>query len=170
MTMQLDENSAVAGVLMGSGLREISQLFGLSRKRSGSGATSPDGAQPSGAQMSQGNIGDIDRLMLLAKMQGQAPGAMPPGAPGQVPGMTPPGPMPLAPSPLGAPPVPPGGPAAPLSQPGAPLPLPPGGGAPSAPPNPLMAALGNAAPGGGMSGGLPMQLLQQLLQGSAGLV
>lgn len=184
MAMPLDESSMAAGVLMGSGLRELSQVLGLSKKKSG--GMSPDGAQPSAANMAQGQIGEIDKILMLAKMQGQAPGAPQPGGPmpggPPMPGMMPPGmmppgagPMPPAPSPPIAPPTTPGGLAAPLPQPGAPLPpgmapptaMPPGG----APPNPMMAALGGAAPGQGMGGGpLPMALLLQLLQGSQGLV
>ncbi len=171
MAMPLDESSMAAGVLMGSGLRELSQVLGLSKKKGGGMA--PDGAQPNAATMAQGQLGDIDKILMLAKMQGGAPGGPQPGGPPMagppMPGM--PGPMPLAPSPPIAPPSTPGGLAAPLPQPGAPSPmLPPGGGAPMAPPNPMMAALGGAAPGGGMGGGLPMQLLAQLLQGSQGLV
>jgi len=171
--LPLDEGSMAAGVLMGSGLRELSQVLGLSRRKS-SGGMSPDGAQPNAQAMATGQLGDIDKILMLAKLQGQNPGAPQPGGPmpggPTMPGMMPPGPglQPPAPSPPIASPVP-GGLAAPLPQPGAPLPMPPGGGAVS-PPNPLMAALGGAAPGGGMGGGLPMQLLMQLLQGSQGLV
>lgn len=178
MAMPLDESSMAAGVLMGSGLRELSQVLGLSKKRGGGMA--PDGAQPNAATMAQGQLGDIDKILMLAKLQGAGPGGPqpmgPPMAGPPMPGMTPEmmpgaGPMPPVPSPPIAPPSTPGGLAAPLPQPGAPSPmLPPGGGA-VPPPNPLMAALGGAAPGGGMGGSpLPMQLLQQLLMGSQGLV
>lgn len=182
MPMNMDENSMAAGLLMGSGLREISQVLGLSRKKSPGGASaSPDGAQPPAGAMAQGNMGDIDKIMMLAKMQGQMPGGGPPmpmpgGPPMGAPAPGLPGQPPLAPSPPLAPP--PGGQAAPLPQPGAPLPpgmvpggMPIGGGAVPPQPNPLMAALGGAAPGAGMGGSpLPMQLLQQLLTGSQGLV
>src|SRR3972149_4641096 len=112
MPMNLDESSMAAGVLMGSGLRELSQVLGLSRKKSG--GMSPDGAQPNAQAMAQGQMGDIDKILMLAKLQGQNPGApqpggpMPggppmPGMPGMMPGQ---GPMPQAPSPPIAPPLP----------------------------------------------------------------
>lgn len=173
MPMNLDEGSMAAGVLMGSGLRELSQVLGLSRKRSTSGGMSQHGEQPNAAALAQGQMGDIDKILMLAKLQGQQPDAPQPGGPmpggPPIPGMIPgQGIPPPAPSPPMSPP--PGGMAAPLPQPGAPSPmLPPGGGA-LTPPNPLLAALGGAAPGGGMGGGLPMTLLMQLLNGSQGLV
>ena len=175
--MQMDENSMIGGMLMGAGLREISQVLGLSKsKKSG---LSQNGEQPPAQVMAQGQMGDIDKMLMLSKLQ-SLQGGGPPGPGGPVPmgpGGPLPGPMPPASSPPLAPP--PGGMAAPLPQPGAPMPpgaagpgpMPPGppmgGGAPT----PMAAALGGAAPGGPPQGnGLPMQLLAQLLQGSQGLV
>lgn len=166
--LQMDENSMIGGMLMGAGLREISQVLGLSKSKKSSGM-SPDGAQPSATQMSQGNMGDIDKILMLSKLQGSGlPGPAGPMA-GTGPGAPMPGPMPQAPSPpMAGPP----GMAAPLPQPGAPMPPGPmpggppmGGGAP----NPMAAALGGAAPSP-MGGGLPIQLLGQLLGASGGLV
>lgn len=96
------------GILAGLGMREFSQLFGLSKNGKQSGQT----AQPSAAALMQGNMGDMDRQMVLAEMlkrqQAAAsplPGAgLPSGA-----GMPPPGGFPPRPMmPPGAPPM--GGP------------------------------------------------------------
>ena len=162
------EDAFATGLLAGAGLREISQVLGLSRKRQGS-----SGAQPSASTMLQGKMGDLDRVMLLARIQSlmggpgggpMGPGAAPmgpglPGAPPSLPGMPgamPPGAGPLPfPSPLARPPMPPMVPPGPLPMPGG-LPMP----APGMP----------GPQGGAMGGGLPIILLKQMLSGAAGPV
>lgn len=165
MPMMLDENSAIAGGLMGAGLREIMSMIGKSKKSPGS-SVSTDGSQPPPADMAQGNIGDIDKLLLLAKLQGAQGQPGMPGMPGMPPGA---GPTPPASLPPGA--LPPGVPG-PALPPGAP---PMVGGQPGMPPG----APGMAMPGPGMGPGMPMQppqqsgglaqILQQLLASHAGL-
>ena len=160
------EDAFATGLLAGAGLREISQVLGLSRKRQGS-----SGAQPSASTMLQGQMGDLDRVMLLARIQslmgGPGGGPMGPGLPGAappmpgamlgaMPGALPPGAGPLPfPSPLARPPMPPMVPPGPLPMPGG-LPL----------PTPAMPG----PQGGAMGGGLPIILLKQMLSGAAGPV
>lgn len=162
-----DQEAFATGLLAGAGLRELSQTLGLSRKR----GSSPAGAQPPAAQLAAGNMGDIDKVLLLAKLQGMLGGAP---APGMVPapmGVNPMAAMaaqarPPMPSPMGAPGMPM---AAPM---GMPRPMMPG--AMPAPAGPMGAPMGappmGGAPGGSPGGGLPMQLLQQLLSGARGVV
>lgn len=159
------EASFASGLLAGAGLREIRQVLGIGRK---DGAKSQ--AEPPAAQLLQGQMGDVDKLLLLARMgtAGQQANALP--GPGMPPGMPPmgppPGPMgpPMGPPPMGAPPMgppgpgmPPGGPMGPppmpmLPPPPGPMPPPPGGPAP--------------VPGGALS----QMLLDQLLASAAGPV
>ena len=101
-----------SGLLAGAGLREISQNLGRAKKRQGEQGQGPAGAMPTASTMLQGNMGDIDRVMLLSRLQSAMgkppmPGLPQPGGP--VPGA---GPMPgpgIPPPGLGAPPMP-GGP------------------------------------------------------------
>ena len=160
--MMGDDSAFATGILAGAGLREVSQVLSAAKKRS------QPTAQPSPATSAQGNLGEIDKILMLARMQ-RALGQPPIGAGG--------GPMqsPLMQGPMAPPPslgVPLQGGAPPLPMAGLPL----GGGVP--PPNPILAALmasrggppgpQQVAPGGGSQ--LPLQLLQQLLQGSSGIV
>ena len=142
-----------SGMLAGAGLREVSQTLGLSRKRQGNKG---GGAMPSASTMLQGNIGDLDRIMLLARLKeamgagmgtpgvGAGPidpmAAMMPGGPGAMP---PPGPLPL--------PLPVGGPGMP------PLPI---GAIPAPGPAPM------PTPGGA----LPLQMLMRLLSDAQGVI
>lgn len=157
---QVDPSEAAfaSGMLAGAGLREISQTLGLSRKRQNAGKGG--GAMPSSATMLGGSMGDLDKMMLLARLK-EAMGAgmgspaaaagstdsMPPMGLGMPPGM--PGP------PLGAGPLPP---ALPMMGPG-PAPLGPL-------PGPLPPALPMPTPGGA----LPLQLLMKLLSDAGGVV
>ena len=156
-TVDPSEAAFASGMLAGAGLREISQTLGLSRKRGGAGKT--NGAMPAAATMMGGNLGEVDKLMLLARLQSMAGGggaagpmdpmaALGPGG-GMPPGM-PPGVGPL--------PMPPGA---------GPLLLPPGAGPilpPGLPPMSPQPPLAN--PGGA----LPLQLLLQMLSGTGGMV
>lgn len=154
------EGSFAAGLLAGAGLREISQTLGLSRRREGAKSQ----AEPPAAQLLQGQMGDVDKLLLLARMgnAGQQANAIPgPGMPpmGPPPGMMPPGPpmgppgMPMGgPPPMGAP-MGPGGPMPPMPM----MPPPPG-----PPPGPAPVPM----PGGALS----QMLLDQLLASAAGPV
>lgn len=163
------EAAFASGMLAGAGLREISQTLGLSRKR-GAGAKD-DGSMPSSATMVQGNMGELDKIMLLARlkesMAGMSgmPGAMPAdpmaalaAPPGMPPG-GPAGPMPPAgPLPPGLPPaMPPGGP---MPLPGGMPPLHPGALAPPIEPPPPQSH----------GGTLPLQMLMKLLGGASGMV
>jgi len=143
----------VAGLFTGAGMREISQQLGLSRKRQGL-AKGQTTAQPTSSSMLQGQLGDLDKVMLLARlqqaMQGNTSAAGPSGPPGLPPGLGPPRPpMGMLPPPM--PPGPPGG--------GPPLPPPPMPGGPPMPMLPPMPPGGGGVPGGP----LQTQLLQQLL-------
>ena len=156
---QVDPSEAAfaSGMLAGAGLREISQVLGLSRKRQGNGATG-GGAMPSSATMLGGSMGDLDRMMLLARLK-EAMGAgmgSPAAAAGPIASVPPMGsgmPRGLAPGlagPVGAAhPLPLGGP-------GLPPPMPAG----LLPPTPM------PTPGGA----LPMQLLMRLLSDAGGVV
>ena len=143
------------GLLAGAGLREISQTLGLSRKRQ-----QTTGAQPSAASMLTGQMGDMDKILLLAKLQGfMGGGGMPGGMPGGAMGAPMPG------GPMGGPmPGPMGGPmgapmgAAPMGLPMMPRPMMPG------------LPMGMPAPPQSVAGGLPIQLLRQLLSGAGGVV
>lgn len=153
-TVDPSEAAFASGMLAGAGLREISQTLGLSRKRQGGKAGG--GAMPAAATMMQGNLGELDKIMLLARLKEAmgagmgAPGggagpidpmaAMMPGGPGA---MAPPGPLPL--------PLPVGGPGMP------PLPV---GAIPAPGPAPM------PTPGGA----LPLQLLMKLLSDAQGVV
>lgn len=170
----MDDSAFATGVLAGAGLREVRQVLNKSKPT--------QTAQPSSASLAQGQMGDIDKIMALSRLQ-RAFGGPPPGM-GAAPGAPPIGPlgpglMAPAPSP-GGPPLLGGAPPPPL--PGLPL----AGGAP--PPNPLLAALmasrggappmgpqlgppmGPVPPPGGGGAQLPMQLLQQLLSNAQGIV
>ncbi len=147
------EAAFATGVLAGAGLREISQTLGLSKKRQQKPGMGAGGAQPSSAQMMEGNLGELDKIMLLAKLQAAANGGGPMG------------PDPLA---AAAPPIPP----PPMGLPGLPGPglpgLPGPMGAPmGAPPIPAPAP----GPAAGAPGGtLPLQMLIQMLGGAGGVV
>src|SRR5262245_58161087 len=95
-----------AGLVTGSGLREISQLFHLSKPKKPEAAA---GAQPSAGRMLQGNMGDVDKILLMARAQQTLAGAGAPGGPGAAP-------PPLAP-PMGLPAMPPPGMAPPMAPP-----------------------------------------------------
>jgi len=150
------QDAFASGLLAGAGLREISQVLGLSKRRGQKPGMG--GPMPSAATMLQGNMGDIDKILLLSRMQGM----MGPGA----------GPMP---GPLGGPAPMPGaaGPMGPMGPLAGPVPLPP-----ALPPAPLpgapvgaMPPVGPMGPGAGVpGGGLPLQLLQQMLSGAGGIV
>ena len=184
-----DQESFATGLLAGAGLRELSQVLGLSRKRE-----SKSGVQPPAGDMLAGQMGDLDKIMLLAKLQGLMPGGAMPGmpggaggAPGGMPGMGMPGAPPMG---MGMPPGMPMRPPMP-GMPGAPM-LPPGGMPPMLPRPPLpgvgmpgavpgvppsgppigmppsaVGAPGGAAPAGGP---LPLQLLQMMLRSANGVV
>lgn len=146
-----DQNSFVTGMLAGLGMRELSQVLGLSRKRQEKST-----AMPSAGEMLSGNMGDLDRIMLLSKLQAAqgGPGGMPgpamPGAPGAPIGGAPmASPMPLPPPPAGV-------------MPGSPV-MPPSPGPIAMPP---LAPSPSATPGGA----LPMALLMKMLTGAGGAV
>lgn len=170
--------SFITGLLAGAGLREISQVLGLSRRREGAKAS----AMPSSATALAGNLGDLDKLMLLAKAQqamggmGGAPplggpGLPPPGMPPMPPGAMPPpglppgrapGLPPMGAGPMGPPPGMPMLPPAMMGGPGMPM-LPPGMG--PGPGGPL-GVPSTPTPGGS----LPMMLLERLLAGAGGVM
>lgn len=157
------QQAFASGILAGAGLREISQVLGLSKKRQA--RMGAGGAMPSSGQMLQGNLGDMDRILLLAKMQQMMAG--PAGGPSPVP------PMPANPALAGPSPIPsllpppvgpmPGG--LPLPPPGPGFAAPPIGGVGLGPQGGL--PVGGANPFGGE---LPMQLLQQMLGSAGGIV
>lgn len=154
------EQSFASGLLAGAGLREISQVLGLSRKRQ---EKSAGGAMPGAGPMLQGNLGDIDKILLLSRLQAAMGGGPP--APGLGPGPGMPGP--LGPGPM-APPMMPPGPLGPMAGPlGPPSPLGPMG-APGMirPPLPGPVPIPAGAPGGN----LPIMLLQQMLGSARGVV
>src|SRR3990167_5153925 len=122
---------------------------------------------PAAAQMLNGNLGDVDKLMLLSRLQSMAGG----GAPGMGPGGPPMDPMAMM-----APPIP-GGPAGPLPGgplPGGPLPIPGAGPIPwpMAGPVPIPGPppMSPQPPLGNPGGALPLQLLLQMLSGTQGMV
>ena len=157
------EQAFASGMLAGAGLREVSQVLGLSRKRQGNGGKG-GGAMPSSATMLGGSMGDLDRIMLLARLKeamgaGMGSGPSEPGMAqemvGPLPGILPmvgPSAPPMGPL---TPPVPPGG-GLPLAGPGLPPPMPAG----LMPPTPM------PTPGGA----LPLQLLMKLLSDAGGVV
>jgi hypothetical protein len=141
------------GMLAGLGLREFSQLFGLSK------GNKQSQAQPSAASLMQGNMGDMDRQMVLAEMMKRQqaaasplPGAgLPPGV-----GMPPPGAIPPRPAPM----LPPGAAPGPIdprmammlaAQRGAPAPAP-------------------APAGGPVATALLSQLMAKAMQARSGLI
>ena len=106
-----DQSTFATGMLAGLGLRELSQVMGLSRRRQ---QKPQQQAMPSAATMLEGNMGDVDRMLLMSKLQrfmppGAAgmPGSLGPGAP--PPGLAGPGPGPLPMGPGGPMPGPMGG-------------------------------------------------------------
>ena len=147
------DTTFATGMLAGLGLRELSQVLGLSRKGQKSqqtGMAPIAGMVPGAADMLNGQLGDIDKLIMLSKLQAQqGPPAGPAGMPGAAPGPPPPGPMP-GPSPLNSP--------APMSALAAAQP--PMGPAPMAPP------AGPPIAGGGV---VPM-LLKQMMGQAGGMV
>lgn len=157
-TSDPSQQAFASGILAGAGLREISQVLGLSKKRQA--RMGAGGAMPSSGQMVQGNLGDMDRILLLAKMQAMMGGA--PGGPEAVP------PMPANPAMGGVAPLPPllpppVGPMVGSSMLGA---APIGGLGPMAP-----GPVGPPMPGANPYGGeLPMALLQQMLGSAGGIV
>lgn len=162
------------GMLAGLGLREMSQLLGLSKK--GKAQQPGGGMELPAADQLAGQLGDIDKLIILSRLMGQSGAAPGAGA----------GPMPLGPaapppgaSPLGGNPAlaalmasrgaAPGGP--PMGGPmGSPMgPMGPGGPMPGGPPmGPMGAPARPPIAGGGVS--LVPMLLNQLLSKSSGLV
>lgn len=163
------DQSFSVGMLAGLGLREFSQLFGLSKPGK------KDPAQASASSMLQGNMGDIDRQMVLAEMlkrqapAGPPPGMGPPMGAGLPPGLPAGGPLPsgLPGMPSGMPPpgiMPPGMPPPGMMPPG----MPPQGMSPGMPPG-LPPAQG-AAPGGPVASALLQQLLSKALTARQGLV
>lgn len=152
------QQAFASGILAGAGLREISQVLGLSKKRQA--RMGAGGAMPSSGQMLAGNMGDMDRILLLAKMQGMMGDQA--GGPSPVPA------MPANPAMGGAAPVPPllPPPVGPMA--GGPLPgAPPLGGVGPMGPGPGGPPLPGANPFGGE---LPMALLQQMLGSAGGIV
>lgn len=173
-------------MLAGMGVRELSQHM--------KPPTVPSQQAPSAAEMAQGNLGDVDKLMLMQRLQqSQGGGGMPGGMPGGgMPGMPGAGGMPGMPPPGGAPPMggPPGGGPNPMAlmamlqaarggapggMPGAPppgMPPPPMGMPPGAPPGmpgaPPMGGPPGAPPMGGPPGGgdpmMQMMLARMLAQ------
>ena len=147
------DTTFATGMLAGLGLRELSQVLGLSRKGQKSqqaGMAPIAGMMPGAADMLNGQLGDIDKLIMLSKLQAQqGPPAGPAGMPGAAPGPPPPGPLP-GPSPLNSP--------APMSALAAAQP--PAGPAPMAPP------AGPPIAGGGV---VPM-LLKQMMGQAGGMV
>ena len=162
-TSDPSQQAFASGILAGAGLRELSQVLGLSKKRQARMGAS--GAMPSSGQMLAGNMSDMDRILLLAKMQGMMGGA--PGGPEAVP------PMPANPMMGGVAPVPPllpppVGPMAAGPLPGAPpMGAPPMGGVGPMGPGPIGLPMPGANPYGGE---LPMALLQQMLGSAGGIV
>jgi hypothetical protein len=145
------EASFASGLLAGAGLREISQVLGLSRRRDGARSQ----AEPPAAQLLQGQMGDLDKLLLLARMGSLGAGA---GAP-------PMGPMGAMMPPPGMPPM--GGPMGMPMMPGPPPP--PMGMPPQIPPAAAMPGL--APPGPPIPGGnLAQTLLQRLLGSASGAI
>lgn len=149
------------GLLAGAGLRELSQVLGLSRRRNGN-----SGSEPSAATLMGGNLGDLDKVMLLAKLQTAMKPPAPMGVPPMpgVPGAGPAGPM-------AAPMPPPAGPMPAMAPPGMPMrpPMTPGPGVPPGMPGamPGMAATAPQQPAGGA---LAQALLRQMLTSAAGPV
>lgn len=157
-TVDPSEAAFASGMLAGAGLREISQTLGLSRKRGA--AAKNGGAMPSGATMAEGNLGELDKIMLLARLKESMAGG------GGMPGAMPADPMAALAGPAG---MPPGGPAGPL--PGGPLPLPMGSGALPLPPGgPIVPPMSPQPPLANPGGALPLQLLLQMLSGTQGMV
>lgn len=165
-SLQAGDQSFSVGMLAGLGLREFSQLFGLSK----SGKQSSP--QSSASSMLQGNMGDIDRQMVLAEMlkrqapAGPPPGMGPPMGAGLPPGMPAGGPLPSGmpgmPGPPGMPGLPPGMAGPPMMPPGMPPQGPPG--MPPGMPSPV------AAPGGPVASALLQQLLSKAMTARQGLV
>lgn len=146
---QSPDAAFATGLMAGAGLKEISKVLKPKTPKMGM-------ADPSAAASGAGNLGDLDKILLLARAQkamagGAVPGPMGPGMPGPQPGMMGP-PAPLPPGVAG--PVPGGPPGMP---PGMPPPMPPAGAAP---------------PGGAPAGNdqLPMALLQSMMGGAQGLM
>lgn len=147
-------DSFSVGMLAGLGLREFSQLFGLSK-----GNKSQSSAQPSAAAMMQGNMGDIDRQMVLAEMLKRQAAAAPPSGPGLPMGAgTPPG-MPGGVPPQPAPMLPPGAAPGPMNPQMAMMLAARSGGPPPAPPS---------TPGGPVASALISQLLAKAMQARQG--
>ena len=148
------DTTFATGMLAGLGLRELSQVLGLSRKgqkNQQAGMAPMAGMMPGAADMLNGQLGDIDKLIMLSKLQAQqGPPAGPAGMPGAASGPPPPGPMP-GPSPLSSP-----APMSALAAAG-----PPAGPAPMAAPPP-----GPPIAGGGV---VPM-LLKQMMGQAGGMV
>lgn len=163
-TVDMGDSSQQAfatGMLAGAGLRELSQVLGLSKKRQQAKTMGANGAMPAASTMLEGNLGDLDKIMLLARLQQAAQG-------GPVPGPM----MAGAPDPLAM-----AGPA--LPAPGI-APPPMAGSLPLGPVPPGLAAgppLGSVPPGigslpatGAPGGALPLHLLLQMLSGAQGMV
>lgn len=161
-TVDPSEAAFASGMLAGAGLREISQTLGLSRKRGGAGSKPGGGAMPSAATMAQGNLGDLDKVMLLSRLQAMAGGGGPMAGPPMDPMAAMPGAGAMPPPMPGAGPMGPAGPLPPVGMP--PLPLPVGALPIGPPPMTPQPPLGN--PGGA----LPLQMLLQMLSGTQGMV
>ena len=157
------QQAFASGILAGAGLREMSQVLGLSKRRQA--RMGAGGAMPSSGQMLAGNMGDMDKILLLAKMQGLMGGPAgggPMGGPSPIPAM--PGQPPIG----AVPPVPPVLPPIPGGPGGLPMPgVPPMGGIGPIGPGPGGPPMPGANPYGGE---LPMQLLQQMLGSAGGIV
>jgi hypothetical protein len=156
--MSDNDTTFATGMLAGLGLRELSQVLGLSRrgqKQQQAGMGMLTGQAPGAPDMLAGNLGEIDKLIMLSKLmaQGGMPGAGPaPAGPGGMPGAPAPGapgPVP-GPSPLSSP-----APASALAAAQPPMPGP----APAAPQGPPMAG-----------GGVVPLLLKQMMGNAGGLV
>lgn len=156
--MSGNDTTFATGMLAGLGLRELSQVLGLSRrgqKQQQSGMGLLTGQAPGAPDMLGGQLGEIDKLIMLSKLMasGGMPGAGPaPAGPGGMPGA----PAPGAPGPVPGPlPLSSPAPASALAAAQPPMPGP----APAAPQGPPMA-------GGGV---VPM-ILKQMMGNAGGLV
>lgn len=162
------DQSFSVGMLAGLGLREFSQLFGLSK--SGKSASQ----QPSASSMLQGNMGDIDRQMVLAEMlKRQAPSGPPPGMGTPMGAGLPPGLPAGGPLPSGLPGMPPGMAGPPMMPPGMPPGMPGMAGPPMLPPGmpgPGVPPPQQAQPGGPVASALLQQLLSKAMSARQGLV